>query len=112
MSTNNPVSGRVAAGFLSTALSAVFMGLLVLGRSRLITLLELSTGTGPILGLWLYGYLFWLLLWAGLYISLRRRAELGSLTSWLVVLLMAVAVSAVLMLSSLGWDTLVTRGGV
>lgn len=100
------VPGRLAAAFLSSSIAVVVLGILVYVRGNLTSSLEIYPAAGTFGGIWLYSYLFWLLLWGGLYLVLRRREVLGTLPFWVATFLVATLAGILIAVASFEWRTL------
>jgi hypothetical protein len=107
MKNNFAVPGSLAAAFLSSSIAIILMGVMVYLREEVLnSILGIYPALGTFGGIWLYGYLIWLVLWIVLYFALRGRASMGSLSTWINFFVVATLLGILITLASLEWNTL------
>jgi hypothetical protein len=107
MKNNFAVPGSLAAAFLSSSIAIILMGVMVYLREEVLnSILGIYPVMGTFGGIWLYSYLIWLVLWIVLYFALRRRASMGSLSTWTNFFIVAALLGIFISLASLEWMAL------
>ncbi len=96
------VGGKIAAVFIASSAAIISIGVLTYLRKQL-PWLGVYSPAGTFSGIWFYSYVFWGILWVGLYLVLRRRERAGSIKLWLVLFLASLAATTILVEASLKW---------
>ncbi len=96
-------NGKVAAAIISASIGLVLMGIFTYTRDSLTDTLEIWTPIAAVGGIWLYGYLAWIISWGILYKGLGKRQKVGNMKIWLAVFFVSLAISTILMEASLKW---------
>jgi hypothetical protein len=99
-------NGKVAAAVISASIGLVLMGIFTYERGPLLGFLQIWKPIAAVGGIWLYGYLAWIISWMILYKALGKKEKIANMKVWLVVFFASLAVSTVLMLASLDWPPL------
>jgi plastocyanin len=108
--SSTQVSGAVAAAIIAASIGLVAIGVLTYIRDEepFKTWLVLYTPTAQYGGIFLYGNVIWGMLWAGLFLALRHKQNMGTLRTWLLFFLISLGVGMVLAEASLDWSQLAT----
>ena len=93
----------MVAAIVSASIGIILMGVLTITRSSLTDTLAIWKPIAAVGGIWLYGYLVWIVSWGILYKVLGKRQKVGNMKIWLAVFFVSLAISTILMEASLEW---------
>lgn len=110
------VSGKVAATFISSSIAIIIVGILAYIRKdasgKMLPALVIPPAPaegvqeccGTFIGVTLYGYAAWAILWVVLYLKLRHKEKAGSIKVWLIFFLISLAIATILIAATLKWS--------
>ncbi|HEX2067735.1 MAG TPA: hypothetical protein VHF08_03450 [Nitrososphaeraceae archaeon] len=105
ISTKKGTSGKVAAAFLAVCISVIILGILSYFRTQL-PWLEIYKPIAVYGGILVYSYVICGVLWAGLYLVLRQKENIGNLKVWITIFIISIIASTILIEASLKWTRL------
>jgi hypothetical protein len=99
-------NGKVVAAIISVSIGLILMGVMTYTRESLQAQLVIWKPIASVGGIWLYGYLAWIISWMILYKALGKKQKIGNMKVWIVVFFVSLGVTTVLMEASLEWPPL------
>lgn len=105
ISTKKGTSGKVAAAFLAVCISIIILGILSYFRTQL-PWLEIYKPIAVYGGILVYSYVICAILWAGFYLVLRQKENIGNLKVWITIFIISIIASTILIEASLKWTRL------
>jgi hypothetical protein len=100
ISTKKGTPGKVAAAFLAVCISVIILGILSYFRTQL-PWLEIYKPIAVYGGILVYSYVICGVLWAGLYLVLRQKENIGNLKVWITIFIISIIASTILIEASL-----------